>query len=509
MRSTPRGAICNDISDVIDKIGWGQYQRMCFVLCGLDCFVDGAEVLVVSAIIASISEEWELSAFARGSVASLIFLGALMGAAMAGQLADTLGRRPVIVGSYAGIAVCGLLSSIAPNVYILGLLRMLIGVTYGLCGPTTTAMIAEVSPNAYRGQVVTLSCIFFIVGEIFVCTVCTFLMPWFKGPHWRLVCLCSSLPGLVLVPLVYYHLQESPRFLAMQGRTMEACVVLRKMADMNGKPELDISFENAVTPAQPMLDRRLHSHRQHSTMERLRIVFSPRLATTTVAVAYCFLACNILYFGINYQFPQVFRRMRDDQPMVPAMEQMIASVFEIPGMLLATWLVSRDWLGHKQGLAYVSMVTGCLFLAFTTVDIPVNSVAIPCAYLLKFGTAALFSLTWAYSAEVFPSVCRSTGLGLCVAVGRLGSIAVPVVYEFMRKSKDCWENAPYVCKIIHHEWPFLLFTSAMAMILAGVMLWAPVLETKNCRMDDFEGVGEHSALMPGKNVKGKQQDMDI
>mmetsp|Transcript_4830 Transcript_4830/g.10468 ORF Transcript_4830/g.10468 Transcript_4830/m.10468 type:complete len:100 (+) Transcript_4830:147-446(+) len=99
MRSTPRGAICNDISDVIDKIGWGPYQQMCFVLCGLDCFVDGAEVLVVSAIIASISEEWELSAFARGSVASLIFLGALVGAAMAGQLADTLGRRPVIVGS--------------------------------------------------------------------------------------------------------------------------------------------------------------------------------------------------------------------------------------------------------------------------------------------------------------------------------------------------------------------------------------------------------------------------
>ena len=45
----------------------------------------------------------------------------------------------------------------------------------------------------------------------------------------------------------------------------------------------------------------------------------------------------------------------------------------------------------------------------------------------KFGAAASFSIVYLYTAELYPTVVRSTAIGLCSMMARIGGILAPQV----------------------------------------------------------------------------------
>ncbi|KFQ24574.1 Solute carrier family 22 member 13, partial [Mesitornis unicolor] len=45
----------------------------------------------------------------------------------------------------------------------------------------------------------------------------------------------------------------------------------------------------------------------------------------------------------------------------------------------------------------------------------------------KFTASASFSTSYVYSAELFPTVIRQTGVGLCSMVGRVAGIIAPLI----------------------------------------------------------------------------------
>ncbi|NXN91962.1 S22AD protein, partial [Rhinopomastus cyanomelas] len=49
------------------------------------------------------------------------------------------------------------------------------------------------------------------------------------------------------------------------------------------------------------------------------------------------------------------------------------------------------------------------------------------AVIGKFTATAAFSTSYVYSAELFPTVIRQTGVGLCSTLARLGGILAPLI----------------------------------------------------------------------------------
>ena len=41
-----------------------------------------------------------------------------------------------------------------------------------------------------------------------------------------------------------------------------------------------------------------------------------------------------------------------------------------------------------------------------------------------------FVVGYMYASEIYPAVARTTGTSVCIAAGRIGSIACPLVYEY-------------------------------------------------------------------------------
>ena len=80
-------------------------------------------------------------------------------------------------------------------------------------------------------------------------------------------------------------------------------------------------------------------------------------------------------------------------------------------------------------------------------------------YLIKFLIAAFWVVSFLYFIEVFPTVVRVSGPAFCVAVGRLGSIFAPVVYEglqYMTKDyKVCFFFVKFVCFwVLFNRWVY-------------------------------------------------------
>ena len=61
----------------------------------------------------------------------------------------------------------------------------------------------------------------------------------------------------------------------------------------------------------------------------------------------------------------------------------------------------------------------------------------------KCGGAAAFNTVFNYTAELYPTVVRSTGLGLSAMAGRIGGIAAPMVNSILHSKIEKYQRFRY------------------------------------------------------------------
>ena len=73
----------------------------------------------------------------------------------------------------------------------------------------------------------------------------------------------------------------------------------------------------------------------------------------------------------------------------------------------------------------------------------------------KCGGAAAFNTVFNYTAELYPTVVRSTGLGLSAMAGRIGGIAAPMVNTIHHSEIQMYQrHVTYHIMFLHHEITF-------------------------------------------------------
>lgn len=63
----------------------------------------------------------------------------------------------------------------------------------------------------------------------------------------------------------------------------------------------------------------------------------------------------------------------------------------------------------------------------------------------KFGFTMAFSIVYIYTAEIYPTVLRNVGIGMCSSAARIGSITAPYVI-YLGMSKPAQDNISDMCK---------------------------------------------------------------
>ena len=75
-----------------------------------------------------------------------------------------------------------------------------------------------------------------------------------------------------------------------------------------------------------------------------------------------------------------------------------------------------------------------LILCWICLSLDMNFLAIALEMTGKFGVTLAFGFTYAYTAELYPTVLRNTAMGACSMASRIGSILVPYIINLSMKT---------------------------------------------------------------------------
>jgi MFS family permease len=164
---------------------WSQLPQptitMLLVTASLLMFATMSVEPMITVFVAELSHNTSHASFGAGVIMALGAAGSIISAPRLGRLADRIGHLTVVVGSLGAAGVALLLQSMAPNVVVLAILRLLMGAALGGLMPAITAAIRHRVPDAVVGRVLGLS-----VSAQYVGQVTGPLMGGYVGAHFGL-----------------------------------------------------------------------------------------------------------------------------------------------------------------------------------------------------------------------------------------------------------------------------------------------------------------------------------
>jgi len=415
------------LAEVIDNIGLGWAQFKNCSTGGAIWLADGAELLLITTVTNAVSNDWDLSPIEKGSVVTVVFIGVLFGNLCSGPLGDSKGRRFPVLISYFCIVVFSLLSSWTQDVEHLMLCRLMVGFSFGIGQPAYNAYQSEISPSKLRILVMGMVANFFTLGEVYTACLIMWNDPTMEDLDWRVLLQAGAFPAAFFGVLSFFVFQESPAWLANQGRYDEALEVLGKLASDNGYEGMDVHFQIADVDPQ--------TQEQTGLREQLGIVFGSKMGPSTAIVCYSCFVLNFIFYGGLYAFPQVIAEV--DFGGSPGANLLAGALWEFVGNAIGT--MCAFYLLRKTAMKLFLVTCMCSLLCFTAGAANKNETTMKYVTLYAgyFGIKIFQCIGWLvvymYATEIYPTKARATGTAVAMAGGRLAAMGSPLIFEYSQE----------------------------------------------------------------------------
>ncbi|HEY6025349.1 MAG TPA: MFS transporter [Pseudolabrys sp.] len=391
-----------DAVGVVDGAPVGKLIIAVVLLCAGVSFLDGFDILAISYVAPVIGAAWKLPREAFGPIFAAHYIGAAAGSVFFGWYADRYGRRMGVIVPTAIFGVFALLTVYAYDFRSLFILRMLIGVGLGGALSNAIAMVAEYSPHRARATLVSMMYAAFPLGGVIGGPIAAALIAHYG---WHAVFVLGGVLPLLLTVALLLGLNESIRFMVL-SKVAPARIanILKRIA-----PAFEPSPDDIYVLPQ---SRGVSAH-------PTREIFSREFVRATVLLCIAaFMAQLVIVYVVTWM-PLVLASIG-----MPVTSAILASVaFSVGGIVGAIGLAriidkDKSYRGlvvtfflsalSIAGIGYLaSNWYGLLAITFLT-------------GLLTVGANIVLS---AYSATVYPTAIRSTGVGWVIGWGRIGAIA--------------------------------------------------------------------------------------
>ncbi|XP_015202244.2 solute carrier family 22 member 15 isoform X1 [Lepisosteus oculatus] len=370
----------------------------------------------------SIVTEWFLirhHAYKVSLAGSLFFAGVLVGNVLFGPLSDKVGRKPVFLAGLLFEVLFGYATAFAPTYEVFAVSRLLVGIMNGGMALVSFVLTQEYVGKSYWAMTGTLTNMMFAVG------IALFAALGYYVQSWRALATTANSPG-VLFFLLCLTLPESPRWLYSQGLTQKAEDVMQHMAMRNGKEKVVVKLKLCAGSAK--------AGRPSSGV--LELVRHPTLRWRTGILMYVWYACSLVYYGLTLNAGE----QKGNRYANVAMYGLV----ELPAYPLCMYFINKQWAGRRKTTAAFLMFAGfsCMVTMFLPnhLDLWLNTTSL--ALLGKLMVSAAFNIVYIYTSELYPTVIRNAGLGVCSMSCRFGGILAPFVPSM---------------KGLHQSMPFMVF----------------------------------------------------
>ncbi|XP_030649715.1 solute carrier family 22 member 5 [Chanos chanos] len=351
----------------------------------------------------TIVTEWELVCGDEWKVpfaSSTMFMGYLFGSLVSGQISDRLGRKKVLFICISTHFLFILIQSFSSSWLIFCVLYFFVGASQVAQYITAFVLGTEILTKSLRVLFTTLGAfLHYCIGYMLLPLIA------FGIRDWRTLLRVLSGITVIYFPL-WWFIPESPRWLLSQGRVEEAEAILRDAAKKNKVTAPEVIFK------EPKDENELAEMKKFSVLDVLK---NSTLRCCTFMCLLLWMAVNIGYFGLSLNTSNLIGN--------PFLNCFLSAATEVPAYIVGTWLLKRC---PRRTLLSVFLLTGGGFLLLIQF-IPENLhyLALVCEMAGKFGFTIGFTVVYIYTAELYPTVMRNLGMGLCSSAARIGSITAP------------------------------------------------------------------------------------
>lgn len=360
----------------------------------------GFDTGIISGALLFISHDYQLSSGMSEWLVSSVLIGAMIGSLSSGAIADSLGRRKVML-VISGLFMTGtLIASYAPSLIIIIIGRIILGFAIGIGSYTAPLYIAEAAPFQWRGALVTLNQLAITVGIL-----AAFIVSYYFADSihaWRWMFLVGIVPA-ILLGLGMIFLPESPRFLVRQGKHDQAKTTLRYLRNSQ---DVDAEFDEIK-----------NSLSQKEA--RIRDVFLPWIRP--VLFLGVFLGFLQQASGINtviYYAPTIFQKAGLSNASTAILATIGVGVLNVLSTIFAIFVI--DKIGRRPllfaGLFGMGISLLFLSMAFSMADstyLPYAAMGGLFLYVFSFAFS-LGAILWLMVSEIFPLEVRGIAMSLSV-----------------------------------------------------------------------------------------------
>lgn len=402
------------------------------------------------------------------SFASIILVGAIIGAFCSGFISKAIGRKKTLLLAALFFTIFTLWGSRTSSVSILYFTRVCLGLAVGCASFVVPLYLSEIAPAKYRGGFISLYQFTITIGIflIYVSNTGIGMVSKAQDP-WRMMLGIIAIPAVIMLILVL-TIPETPRWLMLKKREKDAKDVLSLIRETKTeindevteiKKSLEIDKDTQKLGAMAMLGRKYF----------LKIILLG-----------IFLQLLQQFSGINcviYYSGQIFEKAGFANPMIATV---VCGLVNMLTTLIAIFFCDK-W-GRKPiiylGLALMFITLVLLGIEFMRIEngIQINTLGKTVVlgscltYLLAFGFS-LGPLIWVICAEVFPLEGRDFGMTVTTMANWIGNF---IVVRFSLSIMESWGVSE------------LFFIFAVFCLSGMILIGMFTPETKGVTLEEIE-----------------------
>ena len=289
--AAPAGAVDNVVAR-IERLPTSWWHVKTRIIVGVATFFDAFDAIAIATVLPVLVPMWKLSGPDIGFMISAGYVGQLIGALLFGWIGERYGRMPAMIGSIALFGVMSFVCAFAWDYNSLLWFRTLQGIGLGGEVPVAATYISELTRAKNRGRFVLLYELVFPIGLVAVSLIALWVVPHLG---WQWMFYIGALPA-ILALFLRALLPESPRWLAVHGRTAEADAALslieRETQKATGQP---------LPPVQPVA---VATTDQRASLSDL---FGPIYLRRTLVVWVIWFAAYFINYGLVIWLTTIFR----------------------------------------------------------------------------------------------------------------------------------------------------------------------------------------------------------
>jgi AAHS family 3-hydroxyphenylpropionic acid transporter len=381
-------------------------------LCFLATFCEGIDLQAAGLAAAGIRSEYHPDLQMLPYFFSASTLGLFVGALIGGRLADSMGRKRVLVVAVAVFGVFSLATILAGSIDTLTLARFLTGLGLGGALPNVLSIGSENAPANRRSAYVTMIYAGMPLGGAFASVISLLT----SAAQWRLIFIAGGIVPLLVAPAIKLWLPESLAFSRLK----------------------------ALASQSPIARGGLFA-----------FIEEGRLGRTLLLWVSFFLALLTLYLLLNW-LPTLLAGSGLSKSAVAI--GMIG--FNLGGGVAALYvgLHLETQLRHWGVLlVFVGLPLLLLWLASAPQGV---SLILAVVFGLGAAVVAAQAILYAFAPLCYPTRARGTGVGFAVAMGRIGSIVGPLLGGQLVKAGG--SNSQVLSGLL----PIVIVGSVCAIVLA-------------------------------------------